>query len=238
MRVLLQPAFVLHRRPYRDTSLLLEVFGQDHGRLGLVARGAAGSRSRLKGLLQPFAPLFLSWTGAGELATLTAAEDAGRPIPLPPNRVLAGLYVNELLLRLLPRLDPHPGLFAAYPLLLAELAAASGEEPPLRRFEKRLLDELGYGLTLDCEAASGAPIAAEEQYCYVLDRGPLAANSSGVGVPISGRGLLALRDGMLTDPAVLREVKRLTRAALAEQLRGRALKTRELYRIKREPLPE
>lgn len=231
MRVLLQPAFVLHRRPYRDTSLLLEGFGQDHGRLGLVARGAAGPRSRLKGLLQPFAPLLLSWTGAGELVTLTAAEEASRPFPLPPQRVLAGLYVNELLLRLLPRLDPHPGLFAAYRQLLAELAAASGEEPPLRRFEKRLLEELGYGLTLDREAASGAPIVAEEQYCYVLDRGPLAGQV-GAGVPISGRGLLALRDGILGDPAVLREVKRLTRAALAEQLRGRALKTRELYRVR------
>jgi DNA repair protein RecO (recombination protein O) len=237
MRVLLQPAFVLHRRPYRDTSLLLEVFGQDQGRLGLVARGAAAPRSRLKGLLQPFAPLLLSWSGAGELATLTAAEEGGRPIPLPPYRVLAGLYVNELLLRLLPRLDPHPGLFAAYETLLAELVAAPGEEPPLRRFEKRLLDELGYGLTLDCEAASGAPIVAEEQYCYVLDRGPLAGQA-GAGVPISGRGLLALRDGMLTDPAVLKEVKRLTRAALAEQLRGRVLKTRELYRVKRESWPK
>lgn len=233
MRVLLQPAFILHRRPYRDTSLLLEAFGQDHGRVGLVARGAVAPRSRLKGLLQPFAPLLLSWIGESELATLTAAEDAGRPIPLPPNRVLAGLYVNELLLRLLPRLVPHPDLFAAYETLLAELAAAPSEEPPLRRFEKRLLDELGYGLTLDCEAVSGAPIVAEEQYCYILDRGPLAAGQSGIGVPISGRGLLALRDGMLTDPAVLREVKRLTRAALAEQLRGRALKTRELYRVRR-----
>ena len=238
MRVLLQPAFVLHRRPYRDTSLLLEVFSQDQGRLGLVARGAAASRSRLKGLLQPFAPLLLSWSGAGELATLTAAEEGGRPIPLPPHRVLAGLYVNELLLRLLPRLDPHPGLFAAYETLLAELVAAPGEEPPLRRFEKRLLEELGYGLTLDREAASGTPIVAEEHYCYVLDRGPLAAGQAQAGVPISGRGLLALRDGMLTDPAVLKEVKRLTRAALAEQLRGRALKTRELYRVRRESSPE
>ncbi len=235
MRVLLQPAFVLHRRPYRDTSLLLEVFSQDHGRVGLVARGAAGSRSRLKGLLQPFASLLLSWVGTGELATLTAAEEAGLPAPLPPHRVLAGLYVNELLVRLLPRLDPHSGLFAAYPLLLAELATAVGEEPPLRRFEKRLLEELGYGLTLDCEAASGASIVAEERYCYVLDRGPLTAGSAEGGVPISGRGLLALRDGILNDPAVLREVKRLTRAALAVQLRGRALKTRELYRARREP---
>lgn len=238
MRVLLQPAFVLHRRPYRDTSLLLEVFSQDQGRLGLVARGAAASRSRLKGLLQPFAPLLLSWSGAGELATLTAAEEGGRPIPLPPHRVLASLYVNELLLRLLPRLDPHPGLFAAYETLLAELVAAPGEEPPLRRFEKRLLDELGYGLTLDREAASGTPIVAEEHYCYVLDRGPLAAGQAQVGVPISGRGLLALRDGILSDPAVLKEVKRLTRAALAVQLRGRALKTRELYRVQRESSPE
>lgn len=236
MRVLLQPAFILHRRPYRDTSLLLEILGQEHGRLGLVARGAAAPRSRWKGLLQPFAPLLLSWNGAGELATLTAAEEASRRLPLPPNRVLAGLYVNELLLRLLPRLDPHPGLFAAYANVLAELTMAPGEEPPLRRFEKRLLEELGYGLALDCEAVSGAPIVAENQYCYVLDRGPLVADCVRTGVPISGRGLLALRDGILNDPTVLREVKHLTRAALAEQLRGRVLKTRELYqRLGREP---
>jgi DNA repair protein RecO (recombination protein O) len=234
VRVLLQPAFVLHRRSYRDTSLLLEVFGQDYGRLGMVARGAAGSRSRLKGLLQPFTPLWLSWSGAGELATLIAAEEAGCPLPLPPHRVLAGLYANELLLRLLPRLDPHPGLFAAYQVLLTELVAIPGAEPPLRRFEKRLLEELGYGLTLDREAASGAPIVAEQQYCYVLDRGPLVASQAQAGVPISGRGLMGLRDGILNDPTVLKEVKRLTRAALAEQLRGRALKTRELYRVRRE----
>lgn len=238
MRVLLEPAFVLHRRPYLNTGLLLEAFGREHGRIGLVARGAMSPRSRLKGLLQPFAPLLLSWTGTGELATLTAAEEAGRPAPLPPNRVLAGLYANELLVRLLPRLDPLPGLFATYETLLAELAAAPGEEPPLRRFEKMLLSELGYGLTLDREAASGAPILAEERYRYVLDRGPLGADQTLDGVPISGRSLLALRDGIPADPALLREIKRLTRAALAEQLRGRALKTRELYRNKRRSRPE
>lgn len=238
MRVLLQPAFILHRRPYLNTSLLLETFSREQGRLGLVARGASAPRSRLKGLLQPFTPLLLSWTGAGELATLTGAEEAGRPVPLPPNRVLVGLYVNELLVRLLPRQDAQPGLFAAYETVLAELATADGEEPPLRRFEKKLLEELGYGLTLDREAASGVPIVAEERYRYVLDRGPLAASQSRTGVPISGRGLLALRDGILADPTVLKEVKRLTRAALAEQLRGRTLKTRELYRVKRDSQPE
>lgn len=238
MQILLQSAFILHRKPYRNTSLLLEIFSQERGRLGLVARGAAAPKSRLKGLLQPFVPLLLSWTGAGELATLTAAEDTGPPAPLAPNRVLAGFYVNELLVRLLPRLDPLPGLFAAYETLLAELGTAPGEEPPLRRFEKQLLEELGYGLTLDCEAFDGRPIVAEEQYHYVLDQGPLVAGRSGIGIPISGHGLLALRDGILADPAVLSEVKRLTRAALTVQLHGRALKTRELYRVRREPSSE
>ena len=238
MRVQLQPAFILHRRPYRDTSLLLEAFSHEHGRLGLVARGAASARSRLKSVLQPFVPLLLSWSGTGDLTTLTVAEATERPVPLPPSQVLAGLYVNELLVRLLPRQDSLPGLFAAYRALLAELAAAADAEPPLRRFEKCLLEELGYGLSLDREAVSGMPIVAEQRYCYVLDRGPLIADSGVSGIPISGRGLLALRDGMLVDPAVLREVKHLTRAALAEQLRGRVLKTRELYRAKREPWPE
>jgi DNA repair protein RecO (recombination protein O) len=234
MRILLQPAFILHRRPYRDSSLLLEAFSREYGRLGLMARGAASSRSRLKGVLQPFTPLLLSWSGDGDLATLIGGEEAGHPFPLLQNRALAGLYVNELLVRLLPRRDVQPALFTVYETLLAELATAADEEPPLRRFEKRLLEELGYGLNLDCEAASGQPIVAEAHYRYVLDRGPLAAEASQIGVPISGQGLLALREGMLTDPAVLKEVKRLTRAALAEQLQGRALKTRELYRIRRE----
>jgi DNA repair protein RecO (recombination protein O) len=234
MRVLLQPAFILHRRPYRNTSLLLETFSREHGRLGLVARGAVSSRSRLKGLLQPFTPLLLSWMGDGDLATLSSGEEAGLPIALMHHRALAGLYINELLVRLLPRRDAQPELFAAYEALLADLAVATDEEPPLRYFEKRLLEELGYGLSLDREADSGTPIVAETHYRYVLDRGPLALDQTQTGVPISGRGLLALRDGILSDPTILKEVKRLTRAALAEQLQGRALKTRELYRIRRE----
>ncbi|MCP5160000.1 MAG: DNA repair protein RecO [Gammaproteobacteria bacterium] len=234
MRVLLQSAFILHRRPYRDTSLLLEAFSPEYGRLALVARGAASSRSRLKGLLQPFIPLLLSWTGDSDLVTLISGEEDRTPIPLLQDRALAGLYANELLVRLLPRGEAQPELFNAYAVLLEELATATDEEPPLRRFEKRLLEELGYGLSLSYEAASGAPIIAEAHYHYVLDQGPLAIDRTQSGIPISGQGLLALRDGMLNDPAILREVKQLTRAALALQLQGRVLKTRALYRIKRE----
>lgn len=238
MRVLLQSAFILHRRPYLNTGLLLEAFSHQYGRLGLVARGATSPRSRLKGLLQPFVPLLLSWTGVGELATLTAAEEAERPQPLPPKQLPAGFYANELLVRLLARHDPLPELFLAYQTLLDDLARLSDEEPGLRRFEKKLLEQLGYGLTLDREAVSGAPIVAEARYRYVLDQGPLAAHQTQAGIPISGHGLLALRDGVLEHSSVLKEVKRLTRAALAEQLRGRAVKAREMYRVKRTLPPD
>ena len=237
-RVLLQPAFILHRRPYRDSSLLLEALSMEHGRLGLVARGAAGPRSRLRGLLQPFVPLLLSWSGAGDLVTLIGAEEQPPQRFLPTARVLSGFYANELLVKLLPRRDPCPELFKAYARLLTELSTAAAEEPALRGFEKCLLAELGYGLNLEHEAHSGAPIVAELQYQYVLDRGPLAAAGNVTGVPISGRGLLALRDGTLDDPLLLREAKCLTRAALAVQLQGQLLKTRELYRVKRTPRPE
>lgn len=231
MRVLLQPAFILHRRPYLNTSMLLEAFSRDHGRLGLVARGAGAPRSRLKGLLQPFTSLLISWTGTSDLATLIAAEEAEACTALIPKQLVAGFYINELLVRLLPRQDPLPELFTAYRTLLTELKTAFDQEPPLRCFEKKLLEQLGYGLTLDCEAVSGAPIMAEKQYRYILDQGPLAADQTQWGIPISGQGLLALREGVLVDPSIRKEVKCLMRAALTEQLHGRVLKTRELYRM-------
>lgn len=228
MRVALQPAFVLHRRSYRDTSLLLEALSRDHGRVGLVARGARRPRSRSRGLLQPFVPLLLSWSGNGELLNLIAAEEAEPPRSLSANRLLSGLYVNELLLLLLQRYDPHPGLFESYAGVLRELAEATGEEQALRIFEKRLLAEIGYGLLLDNEALTNAPIDPDGAYRYVLEQGPIAAHRTEMGIKISGRSLLALRSERFENSAVLREAKRLTRQAISAQLRGRPLKTREL----------
>jgi len=228
MRVSLQPAFILHRRPYRNTSLLLEAFSRDHGRIGLVAQGLQAPRSRRRPLLQPFTPLLLSWSGKGELLNLSAAEDTGPPIPVPPSRLFSGLYVNELLLRLLPRHDPYPGLFDPYRQALAALAADANQECGLRLFERRLLAELGYGLMLECEAVGGEPIAPERIYRYVPEQGPVRAEQTQAGVLISGRSLLALGRGTLADPTVLREVKHLTRAAIGAHLRGKPLKTREL----------
>jgi len=228
MRVSLQAAFVLHRRPYRDTSLLLEILTEEYGRMGLLARGARTARSRLKGILQPFRPLLLSWSGRGELPTLTAAEEAGPPLIIPPSRLLSGFYVNELLVRLLPRQDAAPPLFLCYSQLLAALATTPDQEKALRVFEKHLLSELGYGLQLDTDALSGAPIVAEDNYRYVIEQGPVRAEQSTAGVAVSGKSLLALQQETLDDPAALREIKRLIRAALDVYLQGRPLKTREL----------
>ncbi len=218
MRVSLTPAFVLHRRAYRETSVLLEVLSREHGRLGLVARGAARPRSRLRPLLQPFQPLLLTWSGYGDLATLTAAEEAERLPSLPAARLLSAFYLNELLIALLARLDPSPELYQSYHVALLELAAGDNEQVSLRRFEVRLLAALGYGLQLTHEADSGQPLVPGRTYRYLPERGPLVTTTSGEGTIISGRSLLALAADEIDEPAILREVKQLTRAVLASRL--------------------
>jgi DNA repair protein RecO (recombination protein O) len=225
MRVALQPAYILHRRPYHDTSLLLEIFSRDHGRMGVVARGAR--RSRQRGILQSFVPLWLSWSGRGDLVTLTKAEEVDAPYLLPPDRLLSGLYVNELVLLLSQRCDPNPKLFESYEGVLRDLAGAAGEEPALRVFEKRLLAVLGYGLRLDTEALTNAPIDPDCFYRYAIDQGPIVADQTPAGIPVSGKSLIALGLETLDDPLVLRDAKRLTRAAISLQLQGRPLKTRQ-----------
>ncbi|WJW76143.1 DNA repair protein RecO [Thiohalobacter sp. IOR34] len=227
-RVELQPGFLLHARAYRDSSLLLEVFSREQGRLGLVARGGRGPRSRLRALLQPFRPLLLSWSQRGELGSLHGAEAGGAPCALQGQALFAGFYLNELLLRLLQRQDPHPEVYALYETALAGLQEGA-LEAALRGFEKRLLEALGYGLLLDREAEHGQPLQAAGCYRYELERGPVEVppGSSG-GLVFSGASLLALHEGRLEEAAVLADAKRLMRAALALYLGGRPLKTREV----------
>jgi DNA repair protein RecO (recombination protein O) len=227
----LTPAFILHSRPYRDTSLLLEVFSEEYGRVGLVARGARAARSRQRGLLQPFQPLLLSWSARGELGTLNGAETAGAAVPLGGNGLYSGFYLNELLVRLLHRNDPHPELFPIYLEALRRLAQAPELEGVLRRFELGLLEALGYGLQLEQEAGGGAALEPDLLYDYQLERGPVpVAQGGGSGLTLSGRSLLALHELRLEDAQVLRDAKRLTRAALDLCLGGTPLKTREVIR--------
>lgn len=229
VKVLLEPAWVLHHYPYRDSSLLLEVFSRTHGRVGLVARGARAAQGRWHRQLQILTPLLLSWNLRGELGTLTGAEGQGVPAVWSGRQVLCASYLNELLLRLLTRHDPHPALFDAYTQALALLPAR--EEQALRCFEKHLLTELGYGLLLDRDARSGAPVEEAGCYRYVLERGPVRCDRpAGEGIFLRGSSLLALQSEVLTDTQACREVKALTRAALELYLGARPLNTRAVLR--------
>lgn len=228
VRAPLQPAFVLHQRPFRDTSRLIELYTASTGRIGLVARG-----SRMRGVLQPFQPLLAAWVLRGELGTLTAAEADGYWPPLRGDALLAAFYMNELLLKLTPRHDAAPALFACYTTALQALRADPTVASVLRIFEKNLLELLGYGLLLE-DDSSGAPVAAEAWYQYAVERGPerLAGFQSGPLV-MRGSTLLALAREDMTDPEHQAGAKHLLRAALDSQLAGRSLKTRELLRVLR-----
>jgi len=231
MRVQQQPAFVLHHSHYGETSLLVEAFTRDFGRLGLIAKGARRPRSALRATLTPFQPILIGWSGNGELATLTGAEPAGAVTELLGEQSYCGLYLNELLVRLLHRHDPHESLFDAYELSLRRLQIAEATEIALRLFEKHLLQALGYGLVLDREVSGNSPIAADADYDYVPDRGPVPAPAADDGIRVKGASLLALALEHFTDPVSLHETKVLMRACIARHLGNRPLRSRSLFRV-------
>lgn len=232
MRVAGEPAFVLHCRDYSESSLLLEVFAARHGRLGILAKGARRPKSPWRGVLKPFQPLLLSWSGRGELAILTGAEAERGTDTLSGAAIFCGFYLNELLMRLLHRHDPHEALYQTYRQALISLGRGDDHEAVLRIFEKHLLRELGYGLVLDCDIDSQAPLDAEAVYDYLPERGPRRMSGppgSHEGVLIRGASLLALARERLDDEDTLREVKALMRASLARHLGDKPLNSRRLY---------
>lgn len=231
MRTELHPCYILHHRPYRETSLLLDIFSLNHGRLGLVARGVKKGGSSRGALLQPLRRLNLSWSGRSDLGTLTGVEADGEPYRLPGRRLLPAFYLNELLLRLLHPYEPDPQLFNTYESCLTELAGTTDEERVLRMFEKRLLQTLGYGLVLDRETLTGHEIQSETVYYYHFDHGPdISKLSPHEAVRISGRTLLALNNEDLWDKEIARESKSLLRHIIDRHLDNRPLHSRELYK--------
>jgi DNA repair protein RecO (recombination protein O) len=226
-QVLLEPTFVLHQRPYRDSSQLLECMTAAHGRMGLVARGSRRAKTGQRALLQPFAPLKLSWVRRGDLGRLTHVEADGPNHALEGQRLLAGFYANELLLRLTARGDPNLDVFSCYSRCLARLAAVQSMARTLRVFELELLRALGYGLELDGDSATGEPLRADLSYVYELELGfRRAEHADSDDDHYPGRDLLALRDLKLDDDASLRTAQRLLGRALKAHLGERPLNSR------------
>jgi DNA repair protein RecO (recombination protein O) len=232
MRIENQPAGILHTRAWRETSLLIEAFTREHGRVGLVARGVRGAKSRFqRASLQPLQPLLLGWIARGELGTLTAAEQTGSPWRLAGDALFAGMYVNELVLRLLSRNDAHPVAFAAYTECLARLAEDDPIAWTLRRFERDLLADLGYALRLT-HAADGTPLEPGVSYAYIGDAGPVAWREGSGLVRIAGSALLALDRDERPDAAELNDLRKLMRSLIRElvggQLNAWALSSRRI----------
>ncbi len=229
-----QLAYVLHTRPYRETSFLSEFLTKDYGRISVVAKGIRRPKSRGRGLLQPFIPLVISCVGRGALLTLTNFDAASVAPVLTGRRAVSAFYLNELLFRLMHYEDPNPDLFSCYHKALSELEKATDVQVVLRLFEKSLLKILGYELQLLKDVKTGEAICPERAYLFDPASGPLLAErhhfASGIKSKevFKGKSLLALAAESLHDVDVLSDLKRLMRLALAPHLGDKPLASRKL----------
>lgn len=227
-RVLQQPAFVLHHRPFRDSSQLLDIVTRDHGKIALVARGSRRSKSRLAGVLRPFLPLKVSWVARSDLGTLTGAEAAGLPAGLRGDAMLSAYYVNELLLHFLHRHDPQPDIYSLYADTIAALAATAEIPASLRSFEIELLKFLGYALNLEHESGADQPLRADRNYEYRVEQGAVPVSRSDGPMVFSGALLAGIGQQRFDDPHVLAAANRLLREVIAHHLGGKELKSRKV----------
>ncbi|GJM08324.1 MAG: DNA repair protein RecO [Lysobacteraceae bacterium] len=232
-RVSEQPAWLLHQRPWQETGALIDFLTPDYGRISLIARGVRSGRSKRRGELVPFQALSISWSGRGDLPTLSSVEAIGDATFLMGTALSCGFYVNELTLRLMAQGDVSRGCFAAYSEVIQSLAHDGAPGPALRAFELRLLAEQGYALDLT-HAEDGAAVLAERRYVYDPERGLVettdASRTADWRPVVSGDTLLALADKQLRGGEQARQARRLLEAALRPHLGDRPLRSRELLR--------
>lgn len=239
-RIEQQPAWVLHTHPWRETSLIVEAWSRDHGRVALVAKGARRPHSQMRGVLMAFQPLSMDWSGGGEVKTLARAEWLGGQPLLTGRALLCGYYLNELLVRLTAREDPHPQLFSAYAEAVRALGRGESESPILRRFELALLQDLGYEAGLAVEAEGGRPVRPDSRYLYIIERGPLrleAVEEEGVDAAalgdqplLSGQTLLDMAADDFSRAETLAQSKQLLRMLINHTLGGQPLQSRRVLK--------
>ncbi len=225
-----EPAWLLHHRPFRDSSQILDILSRDHGRLAVVARGSRGAKSKLRGILRPFLPLQLSWVIRSDLGTLTGAEMDSAPLSLTGDALLSGYYLNELILKLTHRHDPQPEIFAAYGRAIERLAGSREVAAYLRQFEIELLGMLGYALNLDHDTESREPLRPQQQYEYRAENGPVPVSDRDGPMVFRGAEIDAIRNQQFADPAVLKNAGSLLRNVIAYHLDGKELNSRKVLK--------
>jgi DNA repair protein RecO (recombination protein O) len=229
-RIQNQPAWLLHHRPFRDSSQILDILSLDQGRLAVVARGSRGAKSKLRGILRPFLPLQLSWFIRSDMGTLTGAEMNGAPLSLSGDALLSGYYVNELILKLLQRHDSQPEIFAAYSRTIERLAGGKEVAAYLRQFEIELLRILGYALNLDHDTQTTEPLRPQQQYEYRVEQGLVPVSDREGPMVFRGAEIDAIRNQQFADPAVLKNAGSLLRNVIAYHLDGKELKSRKVLK--------
>ena len=228
----LQAAFILHSRPWRETSLLLDVFTENYGKIGLCAKGVRGKKSPKRSMLQPFSPLLICWRGRGELQTLTSLESANPAIKLTGNSLYSAFYINELMVRLLHRHDPHPELFHHYQKTIERLSDAKHLEQTLREFEMFLLATIGYGLTLEHDI-DGEPLFDSKTYLLNVDGLFQIVENTSIGNQTRhflGANLISIAARDWQHLEILKDAKRLLRLSLQPLLGDKPLQSRKLFR--------
>jgi DNA repair protein RecO (recombination protein O) len=223
-----QPAFVLHSYPYKETSLIIDLFTRDFGRVALIAKGAKRPHSQLRGVLQTFQPLSSSWVGKSELRTLTDAEWVGGMLPLEKTALLCGFYLNELLVKLLARDDAHPALFDHYVATLNQLAHNEPASIVLRKFERALLKETGVAADLTRCVETRGVVQAGVTYVVDPERGPRPERASDPWPRVAGKTLLDMECENYEDAATQSQSKQLMRFLVAHHLNGAPLNTRQI----------
>ncbi len=227
-RVQQQPGYILHRRPFRDSSQILDIVTLDHGKIAVVARGSRGSKSRLAGVLRPFLPLKVSWVSKSDLGTLTGAEAAGPPAGMVGDAMFSAYYVNELLLHFLHRHDPQPEIFALYEEVIRALVSSDNVAASLRSFELEFLSLLGYAVSLNQEFGSQNPLDGQRNYEYRMEQGLVAVDRSEGVLVFPGVVLSGIAEQRFDDPDILRAANRLLREIISFHLGGKELKSRKV----------
>jgi DNA repair protein RecO (recombination protein O) len=224
----LQPSYILHHRPFKDSSQIIDILTRDHGKIALVARGSRGSKSRLAGVLRPFLPLRLSWVARSDLGTLTGAEAAGPPAGMVGDALLSAFYVNELLLNFLHRFDAQPEIFALYARVIEALARNDNVAANLRSFELEFLGLLGYAVSFEYGDSGQNALLPDQHYEYRMEQGLVKVDLAAGGMVFSGETLTQIAAQKFTDPDILRAAGRLLREVVAFHLGGKELKSRKV----------